>query len=247
MCVLHCFLFASFSLCHCQSSFSVTVGMSVCLSICQALLSVASQSLYLLLSSSTSLSLLSVCVWVVICLLALISYQSLIPQSSEIFPPASFFFQVFSRHIHQWPEITPGSLILCVLILHAIFLGGYHLSGFILSEFYEFFLISFRPTSFFFHLNSHNPLLIVFYTCLYITIIVYLYLCFLLSFILERKKGKREKHRFVVPLIYAFIGWFLYVPWLVIKPATLMYLDGALLSKLATDCVFVVGLGKKTK
>ena len=33
----------------------------------------------------------------------------------------------------------------------------------------------------------------------------------------------REKHWFVVPLIHALIGWFLYVPWLGIKPTTLAY------------------------
>ena len=43
----------------------------------------------------------------------------------------------------------------------------------------------------------------------------------------ERKK-QREKHRFVVPLIYAFIGWFLYVPWFGIEPTTLAYRDDAL-------------------
>ena len=38
----------------------------------------------------------------------------------------------------------------------------------------------------------------------------------------------REKDQFVVPLIYALIGCFFYVPWLVIKPTTLMYWDDAL-------------------
>ena len=44
-------------------------------------------------------------------------------------------------------------------------------------------------------------------------------LCFILILnvyllVLERKrKGEREKHGFVVPLTYAFIGWFLHVPW----------------------------------
>ena len=50
----------------------------------------------------------------------------------------------------------------------------------------------------------------------------------LLIFFLEReKKREREKHQFVVPHIYAFIGWFLYVPWLGIEPATLAYWDDA--------------------
>ena len=39
---------------------------------------------------------------------------------------------------------------------------------------------------------------------------------------------KERDHRFVVPLIYAFIGWLLYVPWLGIEPATLVYSDNAL-------------------
>ena len=39
---------------------------------------------------------------------------------------------------------------------------------------------------------------------------------------------ERERHQFVVPLIYSFIGWFLYVPWLGIEPATLVYWDDAL-------------------
>ena len=34
---------------------------------------------------------------------------------------------------------------------------------------------------------------------------------------------EREKHRFVVPLIYASIGWFLYVTWLGIQPPILAY------------------------
>ena len=38
---------------------------------------------------------------------------------------------------------------------------------------------------------------------------------------------KRKKHQFVVPLIYAFIDWFLYVPWLGMEPATLAYPDDA--------------------
>lgn len=43
----------------------------------------------------------------------------------------------------------------------------------------------------------------------------------------------RERERdwetwFGVPLIYVFIGWFLYVPWPGTKPATLAYRDSAL-------------------
>ena len=33
----------------------------------------------------------------------------------------------------------------------------------------------------------------------------------------ERER-QRDRERFIVPLIYAFIGWFLYVPWLGIEP-----------------------------
>ena len=39
---------------------------------------------------------------------------------------------------------------------------------------------------------------------------------------------EREKHWFVVPLIYAFIGWFLNVPWPSIRPAALAFLGDAL-------------------
>ena len=53
--------------------------------------------------------------------------------------------------------------------------------------------------------------------------IIFLFLNFYLLIL-----RKREKHWFVVPLIYAFIGWLPYVPWPGIKPATLMYQDDAL-------------------
>ena len=49
---------------------------------------------------------------------------------------------------------------------------------------------------------------------------------FLKNFIywfLEREE--RKKHWFAVLLIYAFIGWFLYVPWLGIKLATVAHKD----------------------
>ena len=41
------------------------------------------------------------------------------------------------------------------------------------------------------------------------------------------RQWEREKHWFV-PVIYAFIAWFSYVPWLEIEPATLAYQDDAL-------------------
>ena len=41
-------------------------------------------------------------------------------------------------------------------------------------------------------------------------------------------EGEREKHRFVVPFIYAFMGCFLHVPWPGIEPAILAYWDDAL-------------------
>ena len=49
----------------------------------------------------------------------------------------------------------------------------------------------------------------------------------------ERERA-REKHWFAVPLIYAFSGWFLYVPWPGIEPVSgcsnqMIYLAGALL------------------
>ena len=37
----------------------------------------------------------------------------------------------------------------------------------------------------------------------------------------ERKEAGREKHGAAVLLIYSFIGWFLYVPWLGTEPTTL--------------------------
>ena len=47
----------------------------------------------------------------------------------------------------------------------------------------------------------------------------------------ERKKGgegERKKHWFVVPLIYAFTGWYLHVPWPEMEPATLAYQNNTL-------------------
>ena len=42
-----------------------------------------------------------------------------------------------------------------------------------------------------------------------------------------QRRWEREKHWFVVSLIYAFIGWFLYMPWPGIEPTTLEYQDDA--------------------
>ena len=39
---------------------------------------------------------------------------------------------------------------------------------------------------------------------------------------------ERGKHQFIVPLVYAFIGWFLYVPRLGIESTTLVYQDHTL-------------------
>ena len=45
----------------------------------------------------------------------------------------------------------------------------------------------------------------------------------------ERETDRQtDRHWFVVPLIYAFIGWFLYVPWLGIESATVVNWDNAL-------------------
>ena len=46
----------------------------------------------------------------------------------------------------------------------------------------------------------------------------------------EREEREREKERekFVVSLMDSFISWFLYVPWLGIKPITLVYRDNTL-------------------
>ena len=41
----------------------------------------------------------------------------------------------------------------------------------------------------------------------------------------KEKKGQREKHQFVVPLIYTSIGCFLYVPQVGLEPTTLAYQD----------------------
>ena len=44
----------------------------------------------------------------------------------------------------------------------------------------------------------------------------------------RRGGGETDRHRFVVPLVYVFIGCFLYVPWPGIEPVTLAYGDDAL-------------------
>ena len=44
------------------------------------------------------------------------------------------------------------------------------------------------------------------------------------------REREREKHWPVVPPIYGFIGWFLYMPWPGIKPTALAYWDDALTS-----------------
>ena len=43
---------------------------------------------------------------------------------------------------------------------------------------------------------------------------------------------KREKHQFVIPLTYPFIGCFLYTPWPEIEPTTSAYQDKALRTEL---------------
>ena len=54
-------------------------------------------------------------------------------------------------------------------------------------------------------------------------------LIFIYWLVLEGKRSKEERETsIVVPLIYAFIGWFLFVPWLVTEPTTLLYEDNAL-------------------
>ena len=52
---------------------------------------------------------------------------------------------------------------------------------------------------------------------------VYVYICthtFLKNYWFKRV---REKYWSLVPLVFAFIGWFLYVPWPGIEPSTLVY------------------------
>ena len=49
---------------------------------------------------------------------------------------------------------------------------------------------------------------------------------FFLIYWLRERRGKTEEKKninFIVPLIYTFTGWFLYVPWWGIKPVTLVY------------------------
>ena len=48
------------------------------------------------------------------------------------------------------------------------------------------------------------------------------------------------EHKFVFPLIYAFIGWFLHVTWLEIKPVALVYWDDAL-TNWATQSALIFG------
>ena len=61
----------------------------------------------------------------------------------------------------------------------------------------------------------------------------FLFLPLFTDFFLETKiKGGREMHWFVVSLIYAVIGCFLYVTWLEIEPRTLTYWQDALTNEL---------------
>lgn len=46
-------------------------------------------------------------------------------------------------------------------------------------------------------------------------------------FLIYLLRSEGERHWFVFLLIYAFTGWFLYVPWLGIEPETLVYWDAA--------------------
>ena len=61
----------------------------------------------------------------------------------------------------------------------------------------------------------------------------YLFIRILFIDFREKEEGREththtHTHWFVVPLIYAFMGWFLYVPWPGIEPATLAYWDDTL-------------------
>ena len=58
--------------------------------------------------------------------------------------------------------------------------------------------------------------------------IFYVFSPICIYYLLFKKNLERKKHQFVVPLIYAFISWFLYVPWPGIKTAPLVYYDDAL-------------------
>ena len=68
----------------------------------------------------------------------------------------------------------------------------------------------------------------------------------------REREGERErrKHWSTVPLVYSFIGWFLYVPWLRIELATLTYQDDTnwatqprfYFSFLATSIIYMLDL-----
>ena len=63
---------------------------------------------------------------------------------------------------------------------------------------------------------------------------IYFILVFGIFFRQERKEEggekerDRQRHQFVAPLIYALTGWFLYVSWPEVEPATLAYQDNTL-------------------
>ena len=52
---------------------------------------------------------------------------------------------------------------------------------------------------------------------------------FIYLLLLQREEGR--KHLCVVPLSDAFVGWFLYVPWLGIEPIVLAYRDNVLTNR----------------
>ena len=81
------------------------------------------------------------------------------------------------------------------------------------------------------HRTQHIVILMV---MIFFLNLLFLKFFWFIAFWRERKKRQgvagveREKHWSVVPRIYMFIGWFLYVPWPGIRLTTLMYLDDAL-------------------
>ena len=56
-------------------------------------------------------------------------------------------------------------------------------------------------------------------------------------------REERERHQYIVPLIYAFMGWLLQVPWLGIESTTLLYhqkmLSAAELLGQGRECIFL--------
>lgn len=122
-------------------------------------------------------------------------------------------FQVFS-----WSP-SVGMYICVVVCIYVIYLTHLIWTYFVyIWENYMFFHV-FLCHNNYCHQNN-------FFCCWFFMFFLFL----LLLLILESRERVREKekHRFVVPCIYSFIGWWLYVPWLEIEPSTLAHGDSTL-------------------